>query len=77
MLSKNATKRLKLGVSTVAQWVRNPTAVAQVTAEARVQSLAWCSGLKDGALPQLQCSLQLWLGFNPWSRNFHMLQVRP
>ena len=25
-------------------------------------------------LPQLQCRSQLWLGFNPWPGNFHMLQ---
>ena len=35
------------------QWVRNPTAVAQFPAKAWVQSLAWRSGLKDPALPQL------------------------
>ena len=28
-----------------------------------------CSGLKDPALPQL------WLGFSPWPRNFHMPRV--
>ena len=28
------------------QWVKNPTAVAQVTVKARVQSLAPCSVLK-------------------------------
>ena len=46
------------------QWVKNVTAAAPVTVE--VRSLAWCSGLKDTALPQLQ------LGFNPWSGDFHM-----
>ena len=29
-----------VGVFTVAQWVKNPTLVAQVTAEAQVRSLA-------------------------------------
>ena len=35
----------------VGQWVTNPTAVAQVTAEVQVQSLAWCSGLKALVFP--------------------------
>lgn len=30
----------------MAQWVKNPTAMAQVAAEVWLQSLAWCSGLK-------------------------------
>ena len=29
-------------------------------------------GVKDPALPQLQCRWQLWLRFSPWPRNFHM-----
>ena len=54
------------------QWVKNPTAVAQVTAgmqvtaEMRVRTLAQRSRLKDPTLPQL------WLRFNPWPRNFHI-----
>ena len=43
----------------MAQWVKNLTAAARVPVEAQVRSLAWCSGLKDVALPQLQ------FGFNP------------
>ena len=39
-----------LGISAVAQWVQNPTAVAQVTAEMWVQYLAQCTVLKDPAL---------------------------
>ena len=35
------------------QWVKNMTAVAQVTAEARVGSPAWHHELKDSVLPQL------------------------
>ena len=31
----------------MAQWVKNPTAVALVTAEVWVPSPAWCTGLKD------------------------------
>ena len=50
-------------VPNVAQWVKNLTAVAQVTAEARVRSLAGHSVLKDPGLPQL------WqLRFSPWPR---------
>ena len=58
-------KKSILGVPTMAQWVKNPTAGACVTVEVWVQFLAWGSGLKDLALPQLQCSSQMWLGFNP------------
>lgn len=47
------------GVPTVARWVKNPNAVALVTAEAQVRSSARCSGLKDLALPQLQRRSQL------------------
>ena len=31
---------------------------------------------KDLALPQLWCRAQLWLGFDPWPRNFNMLQLQ-
>ena len=37
----------KVGVSALARWVKNLTAVAQIAAEARVQSSARRSGLKD------------------------------
>ena len=46
---------MQLGVHTVAQWIKNLTAAAQVAVEAQVTSLAQCSGLKDLALPQLKC----------------------
>ena len=59
------------------QWVMNPTAVAWVTAEVRVRSLAWHSGLKDLALSQLQCRLKLWLRFNPWPRLQLWLRFNP
>ena len=38
---------LTTGIPTVAQWVKNPTTVAQVAAEVRVQFPAQNSGLKD------------------------------
>ena len=41
------------------QWVKNPTAAAQVTAEVWVPSPAWQSGLKDPASPQLWHRSQL------------------
>ena len=44
-----------MGVAAMVQWVKNPTAMTQVTVEAQVQSQAQCSGLKDLALPQLWC----------------------
>ena len=53
------------------QWVKNLTAAARVTEEAQVRSLAQRIGLKNPALSQLRCRLQLWLGFHPWPRNIH------
>ena len=47
------------GLPAVAQWVKNLTAGALVTAEAWVRSPAQHSGLKDLALPQLWCRSQL------------------
>ena len=54
------------------KWIKNLIAAAQVMAEAQVQSLAWCSGLKGLSLPQSWCRLQLWIGFSPWTRNFQI-----
>ena len=34
----------------MAQWVKNLTAVTQIAAEARVQSLNWCSELKGSGI---------------------------
>ena len=34
-------------------------------------------GVMDPLLPQLRFKLQLWYGFSPWLRNFHMLWVQP
>ena len=42
-----AYKKIILGVPAVARWVKNPTAVAWVTDEMQVLSLARCNGLKD------------------------------
>ena len=47
-------KKTKTGAPTVVQWVKHPTAVAWVAVQARGQSLAQGSGLKDPVLPQLQ-----------------------
>ena len=43
----------------MAQWVKNLTAAIWVAAEAQVQSLAPCSGLKDLTLLQLQDATQI------------------
>ena len=59
-----------MGLPAVAQWIKPPTAVAQVAAEAGVHSLVWHSGLKDLALLQLQVRI------NSWPRDFHMSQVQ-
>ena len=63
-------------VPTMAQWVKNLTAAARVPLKAQVRFPTWGSGLKDLALLQLRCRSQLWLGFNPWPRNFHMPRVQ-
>ena len=65
------------GVPTVAQWVKKPTAVAQVSKKVQVQCPAWHSGLKDLALPQLWCRSHLWLRFIPCPENFHMPWAKP
>ena len=70
-------KKNVIGVLTGAQWVKNPTAVAQVTVEEQVQSLAQHSGLKDLVLLQLQCRSQPWLGFNSWPGSFCKSWVWP
>ena len=33
--------------SAVAQWVKNQTAATLIAAEVRIQSLPWCSGIKE------------------------------
>ena len=65
-MSKQRFKEVILGVPSVTQWVKNPTAAAWVAVELRFQSLAQYSGLKDPALPQLRCRSQLRLGMDPW-----------
>ena len=61
-----------LGDPTVAQWVKNLTRAAWVTAEVWVLSPAWHSGLKDPVLLPLSCRLLLWLRFSLWPGNFHI-----
>ena len=77
MASKQQQQQQQQRVPTMAQWVKNPTAVSKVAAEVWVLSPTWHSGLKDPALLWLQCRLQLWLGLSPWPGNFHMPQVQP
>ena len=50
------------GVPAVVQWVKDPTAVAQVAEEVEVGSLVWHSGLKDLVMLLLQHKFQLQLG---------------
>ena len=45
------------------QWVKDLTVVAPVSVEVWVRSWAWCSGLKDSALPQLWLGSKLWFRF--------------
>ena len=66
--------KIYIRLPTVAEWVKNLTAVAQVTVKEQIQFQAWYSWLKDPSLLlQLWYRLQLWLRFNPWPRNSHML----
>ena len=60
----------------MAQEAKNRPAMTQVTAEARVQSPAWHSELKEPGLQKLQRKSQLWLRFNHGPRNFHTLWVQ-
>ena len=60
------------GVPAVVQWVKNTTAVAQVTVWSQVQSLTQRNRLKDPTLLQLWQRSQLQLRFSPLSGNFHM-----
>ena len=61
-----------IGVPIMGQWVKNLTAAAGISAEVKIQSLAWARVLKDLAL----LKLQLWLRFNPWPGNIHMPWVQ-
>ena len=70
----NYTLRVTQGVPAVVQWVN---AAPQVAAEARGGSLGLVQWVKDPELLQLWHRSQLWLSFDPWSGNFHMLCVQP
>ena len=70
-------KKVDLGVSAVAQWVKNLTEAAQVTMKVWVKSPAQHSGVKYPLLLWLQLSLQLWLRFDLWPRNFHIPYIYP
>ena len=76
-LSNTLKKKKDHRVPSVAQWVKNLTAAAQVAVEARVRSLAWHDGLKDLVFLQLQGQWQLWLRFTSWPGNFHIPWVQP
>ena len=58
VIQRPKTNRKYIGIPTVVQWVKDPV-MAQVAAEARVQSMAQYIGLKDLALLQLWPMLQV------------------
>ena len=66
VITKNVSKD---GIPAMGQWV-NPTAAAQVAAEAWVQ-FPVRHRVKGSSFAVAVA--QLWLRFNPWPRNFHML----
>ena len=51
------------------QWIKNPTAAAWVTVEVSVQSLAWCSGLKNPAWPEEKKNSKL-------NRNIYLQHIK-
>ena len=59
----------------MAQWVKNLTAVPLVPKESRIGARAQRSGFKNQVLLQPGHRFQLWLGFSPWPRNFHVPRV--
>ena len=59
-----------VGVPTLAYWVNDLACLCRYLSS--IPSLEqW---VKDAALLQLWCRSQLWLGFSPRPRNFHMPQ---
>ena len=48
--NKIVTIKKDYGVPAVAQWIKNPNAVAQVFVEAQVPFQVWCSGLKGSSI---------------------------
>ena len=67
---ENGLNQSFVGVSAIVQWVKKLILAAWVAMEAQVLATGQCRGLKDLVL--LRHRLQLWLGFSPWSGNFHM-----
>ena len=76
VILRESVKKQIPELPTMAQWVKNPTAAAQVTMEVQVQSPAWHSGLKGwvkgsgiaSAVAQIQSLAQE-------LQNFHMQWV--
>ena len=69
---KKGKKRAKVnftGVPAVVQWVNDPACCCSV-ASSIPRPAQW---VKDPALLQLWCRSQMWLGFDCWPGNFHML----
>ena len=64
-----------MGVPATSQCVKNWTRAAQVAAEPWVWPLV--QGVKGSSISTARRWSQLWLGFNPWPRNFHMPWVCP
>ena len=59
VVGMRSIKNMTQGVPTVAQWVKNPTAVAWVAEEVGLPSSAYSSGLKNPVWRQRGCGLQL------------------
>ena len=63
-------------------WVRNPLSHNE-NSQISIQMtplgvLLWCSGLvKDPGLSVLPLGSLMWLGFDPWPKNFHMPWAQP
>ena len=60
-------------MNNVAQWVNDPACFCGV-AGSGASPAQW---VKDLALLQLWCKLQMQLGFDPWPQELHMPRVQP
>ena len=73
---RNRIKESPWGVPTVVKWTEGRCCLCSSSSHFRgigsIPSLEW---VKDLVFPQLWHRSQLWLRFDPYPGNFHMLQV--
>ena len=59
------------------QWIRNPTAVAQVTVESEDPIPGLGRSLRGACVAEAAVKVQQQLGISPWPGSFHMPWVWP